>query len=70
MPDDDSAVPQGMLKASVAAGESGPVIRLSGEADLTTAAQLSAMITAQLSGGTRQLTIVIPGQHRRHRDLA
>ncbi len=49
MPDDDSAVPQGMLKASVAAGESGPVIMLSGEADLTTAAQLSALITAQLS---------------------
>ncbi len=61
MPDGDSAVPQGLLKASVAAGESGPVIVLSGEADLTTAAQLSALITAQLSGETRQLTIDVSG---------
>jgi anti-anti-sigma factor len=61
MPDGDSAVPQGMLKASVAAGKSGPVIMLSGEADLTTVAQLSALITAQLSGETRQLTIDVSG---------
>ena len=46
-----------MLTARVAAGESGPVIVLSGEADLTTVAQLSALITAQLARGTRQLTI-------------
>jgi anti-sigma B factor antagonist len=57
MPDGDRAACHGMLKARVAAGESGPVIVLSGEADLTTAAQLSALITAQLAGGTRQLTI-------------
>ena len=30
---------------------------LSGEADLTTVGQLSTLITAQLNGGTRQLTI-------------
>jgi anti-sigma B factor antagonist len=57
MPDGDGAVPQGMLKASVAAGESGPVIVLSGEADLTCAGELSALITAQLAGGARQLTV-------------
>lgn len=52
---------QGMLEASVAAGESGPVINLSGEADLTCVAQLSALITAQLSGGTRHLTVNAAG---------
>jgi stage II sporulation protein AA (anti-sigma F factor antagonist) len=57
MPDGDGAAGQGMLTARVAAGESGPVIVLSGEADLTTVAQLSALITAQLARGTRQLTI-------------
>ena len=46
-----------MLTASVGSGESGPLIVLSGEADLTSAGQLSALITAQLSRGTRQLTI-------------
>ena len=57
MPDGDRPVPQGMHTASVAAGVSGPVIVLSGEADLASVAQLSALITAQLSRGTRQLTI-------------
>ena len=61
MPVGDGAVPRGMLTASVAAGISGPVIVLSGEADLTCAGQLSALITAQLSGGTRQLTIDVSG---------
>jgi anti-anti-sigma factor len=61
MPDGDAAVPAGMLQTSVTAGRSGPVIMLSGEADLTCAAQLSALITAQLSGGTRQLTIDASG---------
>jgi len=57
MPDGDGAGPQGTLRASVAAGESGPVITLSGEADMATAAQLSAPITALLARGTRYLTI-------------
>jgi anti-anti-sigma factor len=57
MPDSDRAAGQGMLAIRVAAGESGPVIVLSGEADLTTAGQLSELITAQLAGGARQLTI-------------
>jgi anti-anti-sigma factor len=51
----------GMLRASVTAGESGPVIMLAGEADLTSAAQLSGLIAAQLSGGTRHLTMDISG---------
>ena len=57
MPDGDSAALGETLRASVAAGISGPVVILSGEADLTSAGQLSALIAAQLSGGTRQLTV-------------
>ena len=61
MPDGDSTAPVGMLRASVAAGMSGPVVILSGETDLTSVRQLSALITAQLSGGTRQLTVDVSG---------
>jgi anti-anti-sigma factor len=50
-----------MFAASVAAGECGPVIVLSGEADFTCLAQLSAVISGQLSGGTRWLTIDVSG---------
>jgi anti-anti-sigma factor len=46
-----------VLRASVSAGKHGPLITLSGEADITTAGQLSELITAQLSGGTRHLAI-------------
>ena len=49
------------LRASVSAGESGPVITLSGETDLTTVAELSELVTAQLSGGTRHLTVDASG---------
>jgi anti-sigma B factor antagonist len=56
-PDPPAPLGQGPLKASVADGESGPVITLSGEADTTSVAQLSALMTVQLSGGTRHLTI-------------
>jgi anti-anti-sigma factor len=38
-------------------GESGPVVVLPGEADLTTAAQLSQALTAQISAGARHLTV-------------
>jgi anti-anti-sigma factor len=48
---------KGMLKAWVEAGESGPVIMLAGEADLTSAEQFDALITGQLAVGTCQLTI-------------
>ena len=58
-----TGVPVGTLQlgASVADGESGPVITLSGAASLTSAAQLNALITVQLSGGTRHLTIDVSG---------
>ncbi len=50
-----------MLETSVASGVSGPVIVLAGEADLTCAEQLDALITGQLAGDTRQLTIDLSG---------
>lgn len=52
MPGGNGAAPQGLLSTSVAAGPAGPLIVLSGEADLSTLTQLSAVITAQLSAGT------------------
>ena len=54
-------VAQGLLEASVAAGEAGPVIMLAGEADLTCAGQLNALISGQLARGTRQLTVDVTG---------
>lgn len=53
--------PVSTLRASVAAGEPGPMITLSGEADLTSAAQLSDVITTQLASGTIYLTIDAAG---------
>jgi anti-anti-sigma factor len=50
-----------MLTASVAAGDGGPVIVLSGEADLTCTEQLNTVITGQLSKQVRQLTIDASG---------
>ena len=50
-----------MLQASVAAGPSGPVIVLSGEADITNAAELSALISAHMSDGTQDLAIDVSG---------
>lgn len=49
------------LRASVSAGESGPVITLSGEADITTAAELSELIIGQLAEETQQLTVDVAG---------
>jgi len=49
------------FRASVSAGESGPVITLSGEVDLSTIAEFSDVITAQLAGGTVNLTIDASG---------
>jgi anti-sigma B factor antagonist len=51
----------GALEASVTTGESGPVVVLSGEADLMSAGQLSEILATHLSGGTRQLTIDVSG---------
>jgi anti-anti-sigma factor len=54
-------VTKGRLDASVAAGRSGPVIMLSGETDLVSVAELSALLSRQLSGGTVELTIDAAG---------
>jgi anti-anti-sigma factor len=54
-------VVEGMLQASAETGEYGPVIVLAGEADLTCTERLGALITGQLAGGTRQLTIDVSG---------
>src|SRR4030081_2652913 len=48
-----------LLQTSVAAGVSGPLIVLSGVADISTIAQLTGVISAQLSESTRQLMIDI-----------
>jgi anti-anti-sigma factor len=50
-----------MLEAWVEDGESGPVVMLSGEADLTGAARLDALIAGQLATGTWQLTVDVSG---------
>ena len=47
----------GLLDISVAAGEAGPVLTLSGEADLTTVTELTEALTAQLADGARHLTV-------------
>lgn len=47
----------GLLEISVAAGQTGPVLSLSGEADITTAAELTEALSAQLATGTRCLTV-------------
>ncbi len=52
-----------LLQTSVAAGASGPLIVLSGVADISTIAQLSELITSQLSEVTRQLMIDVSGLH-------
>ena len=51
----------GLLEITVAAGESGPVLSLSGQADVTTVAELSAALTAQLAGDARHLTVDLSG---------
>jgi anti-anti-sigma factor len=46
-----------MLELSVSDGDSCPVITLSGQADLTAAARLDQLITAQLSRGSVRLVV-------------
>jgi hypothetical protein len=43
-----------MFRASVTAGESGPLIVVSGEVDLTNAAELSELVTGQLDSSCSQ----------------
>jgi anti-sigma B factor antagonist len=50
-----------MLETIVTVGPGGPLVTLSGEADVTDVAQLGEMIHAQLSGGTNKLTIDLSG---------
>ncbi|HEY2289044.1 MAG TPA: STAS domain-containing protein [Streptosporangiaceae bacterium] len=45
------------LQVSVVSGESGPVLVLAGEADLTSITRLDEALTAHLSGQTVRLTI-------------
>jgi anti-sigma B factor antagonist len=47
----------GLLEISLAAGQAGPVLMLSGEADLTTADELTEALAAQLATGARHLTV-------------
>lgn len=49
------------FRASVSAGKCGPVITLSGEVDLSTIADLSDLVTAQLAAETAHLTIDVSG---------
>jgi anti-anti-sigma factor len=49
------------FRISVAAGETGPVVTLSGEADFSTAAELSEVLTRQVSSGSQHLTVDISG---------
>jgi anti-anti-sigma factor len=51
----------GMLRGSVTLGESGPLIVVSGEVDLTNAAELSELVTGQLADGTLHLTVNVGG---------
>ncbi len=49
------------LWTSASAGEDGPVVVLSGEADTTTAPQLREMLAAQLDAGARLVTVDASG---------
>lgn len=55
---DSAASPLGIR---VVAGESGPVLMLSGEADITTLAQLESALGAQLAAGAGILTVDLSG---------
>ncbi len=50
-----------VLEVAVTAGESGPVIVLSGEADVTSAGRLGEFLTAHLSGGAREVVVDVSG---------
>jgi anti-anti-sigma factor len=49
------------FEASVAAGEAGPVVVLSGEADLRSAGRLSELLTSQLAAGAVRLLVDVSG---------
>ena len=49
------------LEIRVDAGELGPVLHLSGEADLSVAGQVSDALNTQISAGARHLTVDLSG---------
>jgi anti-sigma B factor antagonist len=49
------------FEAAVVAGQAGPVVVLSGEADLRSAARLSELLTARLAAGTLRLLVDASG---------
>ena len=51
----------GMLEITVAAGKSGPVVKLSGECDMSVTGQLSDALDAQIGGGAQHLTVDLSG---------
>ena len=57
--DQDSVV--NLLEIHVAAGDAGPVVMLSGEADITTVDQLEDVLNAQITAGARILTVDLSG---------
>src|SRR5690348_10653428 len=57
--DQDSAV--NLLNIHVAAGDAGPVMMLSGEADITNVDQLEDALNAQITAGARILTVDLSG---------
>ena len=50
-----------MLRMAVTAGDSGPLITMSGEADIASADQLREVLTTQLASGAIYLTIDAAG---------
>jgi anti-anti-sigma factor len=46
-----------ILEIAVAAGDAGPVVKLSGECDITVAGQLREALQAQITRGARQVTV-------------
>lgn len=50
-----------ILQASVSSGPDGPVLVLSGEADITSLAVLNDALAAAMPGGARHLTVDVAG---------
>jgi anti-sigma B factor antagonist len=56
-----AAAREGPLAAWVRTGPSGPVVVLSGEADMKSSGELTELLVSQLSGGARRLTVDVSG---------
>jgi len=55
------AAQEGPLAAWVRPGASGPVVMLSGEADMRSSGELVELLVSQLAGGARRLTVDVSG---------